>query len=133
MRIGLHTPFAASRDRTPLATMAERASGMHFLPAGMGEPAIRFTLMDTSGAKIGVGDRPRFETSSRGSERFVGHRQLFGARPGSAAAPRMSETGEAGPNTSHPRCAIATRAYPRSFPFASVALHFLHTRIWRQA
>src|SRR4249919_3468456 len=49
MRIALHTPMAATR-KEPLVEMTGRVR-QAFLDAGLGEPAIRFTMVDTSGAK----------------------------------------------------------------------------------
>jgi hypothetical protein len=117
MRIALHTPFAASK-KEPLAETAGRVRRA-FLDAGLGEPQIRFTLMDTSGAR-NVSAIDRVLKRHPEMERFLGHRQLFGQAPGVRALSNVA-TGEA---VEYSTLAAIASGVPRSYPFGSAALHF---------
>ncbi len=117
MRIALQTTFAASK-KEPLAEMAGRVR-QAFLDAGLGEPAIRFTLLDASGAKsISAVDRVLKRHPEM--ERFLGHLQLFGQAP----AMRMISNFETGEAAEYSTLTAIAAGVPRSYPFGSVALHF---------
>ncbi len=117
MRIALHTPFAASK-KEPLAEMAGRVR-QAFLNARLGEPAIRFTLMDTSAAKS-VSAIDRVLKRHPEMERFLGHRQLFGQAPEVRVLSNVA-TGEA---VEYSTLEAIAAGVPRSYPFGSAALHF---------
>ena len=117
MHIALHTPFAASK-KEPLAEMAGRVR-QAFLNARLGEPAIRFTLMDTSAAKS-VSAIDRVLKRHPEMERFLGHRQLFGQAPEVRVLSNVA-TGEA---VEYSTLEAIAAGVPRSYPFGSAALHF---------
>ena len=117
MRIALHTPFAASK-KEPLAELAGRVRKA-FLDAGLGEPVVRFTLLDTSPAKS-VSAIDRVLKRHPEMERFLGHRQLFGQGPGVRVLSNAA-TGEA---VEYATLESIAAGVPRSYPFGSAALHF---------
>jgi hypothetical protein len=117
MRIALHTPFAASK-KEPLAEMAGRVRRA-FLDAGLGEPQIRFTMLDTWPAKS-VSAIDRVLKRHPEMERFLGHRQLFGQAPGVRGLSNI-ETGEV---IEWATLESIAAGVPRSYPFGSAALHF---------
>jgi hypothetical protein len=117
MRIALHTPFAASK-KEPLAEMAARVQ-QAFVDSGLGEPAIRFILLDTSGAKS-VSAIDRVLKRHPEMERFLEQRQLFGQGPGMRMLSNVT-TGEA---AEYSTLQAIAGGVPRSYPFGSVALHF---------
>jgi hypothetical protein len=117
MRIALHMTFAASK-KEPLAEMAGRVR-QAFLDAGLGEPAIRFTLLDTSAAKS-VSAIDRVLKRHPEMERFLGHRQFFGQGPGTRMISNVA-TAEA---VEYSVLAAIAAGVPRAYPFSSVALHF---------
>ncbi len=117
MRIGLHTTFAVSK-KDPFAEMAGRVRHA-FLDAGLGEPAIRFTLLDTSPAKS-VSAIDRVLKRHPEMERFLGHRQLFLQGPGV----KMISNVESGEAAEYSTLAAIAAGVPRSYPFGSAALHF---------
>ncbi len=117
MRIGLHTTFTAGK-KEPLVEMAGRIR-QAFLDGGLGEPVIRFTLLDTSPAKS-VSAIDRVLKRHPEMERFLGRRQLFAQGPGVKMISNV-ETGEA---VEYSTLTAIAAGVPRSYPFGSAALHF---------
>ncbi len=117
MQIALHTPFAISKKEL-LAEMAGRAR-QAFLDVGLGEPAIRFTLLDTWPEKS-VSAIDRVLKRYPEMERFLGHRQLFAQSPGVRMLSNVA-TGEA---VEFATLEAIAAGIPRSYPFGSEVLHF---------
>jgi hypothetical protein len=116
MRVAIHTTFAAS-SKEPLAEMLGRIR-QAFLDAGLGEPAIRFTFVDSAMQKGAPVDRALKRHPEMA--RFLTFDPLI---PGSQTESRVlsnSVTGEAAEySTLH---AIA-EGIPRSYAFIGVWLH----------
>ena len=117
MQIALHTPFAVGK-KEPLPEMAGRVR-QAFLDTGLGEPAIRFTLLDTWPAKS-VSAIDRVLKRYPEMERFLGHRQLFAQSPGA----RMLSNVATGEMVEFATLEAIAAGVPRSYPLASVAMHF---------
>ena len=117
MRVAMHISFAASK-KEPLTEMAGRVR-QAFLDAGLGEPAIRFTLVDQSLRK-GVSAIDRVLKRHPAMERFLTTSSLI---PGSSASRLISNaaTGEAADYSTLQAIAAGV---PRSYPFSGVCLHF---------
>jgi hypothetical protein len=115
MRVAMHLSFAVSK-KEPLADMIGRLR-QAFLDAGLAEPAIRFTLADSSLKQVSI-DRvlKRFPEM----ERFLTFNSLI---PGSPESRLFSNaaTGEASEFSTLQAIAAGV---PRSYPFSGVWLHF---------
>jgi hypothetical protein len=117
MRIALQTPIAVSK-KEPLADLTGRVR-QAFLDAGLGEPAIRFTLFDSSATKS-VSAIDRALKRHPEMERFLGRRQLFGQGPGM----RMLSNSATGEAAEYSTLLAIAAGVPRSYAFSSVVLHF---------
>jgi hypothetical protein len=121
MRVALLNTFAASR-KEPLVLMVERVH-QAFLDAGLGEPAIQFNFGDGLPASAtSIVDR----VLKRHPElaRFVTDAPPMPAIPGArriSNGPMSPASGEPVPFST---LAAIAAGVPRSFPFASVAIHF---------
>ena len=117
MRIALHTVIAASR-KEPLHELVGRVRKA-FLDAGLGEPSIRFSLMEaSSGKSVPAIDRTlkRYPEMQRFLTR---HKMAWG--PEGARMLSNAETGEPAANATLEAIAAGI---PRSLPFHGVVLHF---------
>ncbi|HEY2472044.1 MAG TPA: hypothetical protein VGI45_29935 [Terracidiphilus sp.] len=117
MKVALHTPFAASK-KEPLAEMAGRVHKA-FLAAGLGEPSIRFTLIDAPVGR-GVSAIDRVLKRHPEMQRFITHRPLMPATPDV----RMISNSKTGDLCDYSLLESIAAGVPRSYPFRSVALHF---------
>jgi hypothetical protein len=117
MRVAMHISLAASK-KEPLAEMAGRVR-QAFLDAGLAEPAIRFTLVD-SYLKKGVSPIDRVLKRHPEMERFLAFSALI---PGGSESRLLSNaaTGEAAEYSTIQAIAAGV---PRSYPFSGVWLHF---------
>jgi hypothetical protein len=116
MRVAMHLSFAASK-KEPLAEMLGRIR-QTFLDAGLPEPAIRFTLVDSSLKKGAPIDRvlKRYPEMKR----FLTMTALI---PGSSESRTLSNsaTGEA---VEYSTLQAIAAGVPRTYPFSGVWLHF---------
>ncbi len=115
MRVAMHISFVASKKEA-LAEMVGRVQ-QAFLDAGLSEPSIRFTLLDST---RGVSAVNRVLKRHPEMERFL---EVSSPKPGFPEVRRLSNatTGEAAEySTIH---AIAA-GVPRSYPFNGVGMHF---------
>ncbi|MGA8075206.1 MAG: hypothetical protein WB995_17155 [Candidatus Acidiferrales bacterium] len=121
MRVALLITFAASK-KEPLVAMMDRVH-QAFIDAGLGEPAIRFTLADAMvGGSVSSVDRvlkrhpelERFVTTAVQMPQIPGARRISNA-PSSPAA------GEA---VAYATLQAIAAGVPRSYPFHSVSIHF---------
>jgi hypothetical protein len=116
MRVATHTTFTASKKET-LSEMTGRVR-QAFLDAGLGEPTIRFTFVDSPKQKVSPIDRvlkrhPEMERT-----------QTFSAlMPGTSESRVLTNvtTGEAADYTT---LQAILAGVPRSYPFMAVWLHF---------
>ncbi len=117
MRVAMHISLAASR-KEPLAEMLGRIR-QAFLDAGLAEPAIRFTLVESS-LKKGISPIDRVLKRHPEMERFLTAGALI---PGSSESRLLSNaaTGEAAEYSTLQAIAAGV---PRSYPFSGVWLHF---------
>jgi len=114
MRIALHTPFAASR-KEPLVEMMERVRKA-FVDAGLGEPAIRFTMTDTAMSSVSAIDRVLKRHPEMG--RFVTEVK----HP--TGSMRMISNGESGEAAEYSILSQIAAGVPRSYPFNGISFHF---------
>lgn len=115
MHVALQTPIAISK-KEPLSELAGRIRKA-FLDAGLGEPAIRFTLID---AGPGVSSIDRVLKRLPEMERFITERPLM---PGTRDV-RMISNSKTGEPCDYAMLDAIAAGVPRSFPFRSVSLHF---------
>jgi hypothetical protein len=117
MRVAMHISFAASK-KEPLAEMVGRIRRA-FLDAGLAEPAIRFTLVDSSLTK-GSSLIDRVLKRHPEMERFLTFSPLI---LGSSASRLLSNaaTGEA---AEYSTIQEIVAGVPRSYPFSGVWMHF---------
>jgi hypothetical protein len=122
-RIALLTSFAASR-KEPLVAILDRVR-QAFLDAGMGEPAVRFTL----------GDAPVLGTTSSVDRVLKRHPELrrfvteAAMAPGLPSIRRISngpQSPAAGEAIPYETLQAIAAGVPRSFPFHSVGIQFVH-------
>jgi len=117
MRIALHTVVAVSR-KEPLHELVGRVRKA-FLDAGLGEPSIRFSLMEaSSGKRVSAIDRALKRYPEM--ERFLTRHKMAWGGEGARTLSNV-ETGE--PAAYATLEAIAA-GIPRSLPFHGVVLHF---------
>ena len=115
MRIALHTAFAASK-KEPLAEMAGRVRKA-FADAGLGEPAIRFSLTDApEGGRVSALDRV--------IKRYPEMERFLKAGRGLTANLRMLSNVETGEALDYATLEAIAVGVPRSFPFPAIGLHF---------
>jgi len=117
MKVALHTPFAAS-SKEQLAKTAGRVRKA-FLDARLGEPSIRFTLIDAPEGR-GVSAIDRVLKRHPEMERFITHRPLISG----SKAVRMFSNSESGERCEYALLKAIAEGVPRSYPFRGVALHF---------
>jgi hypothetical protein len=117
MRIALLTTFAASK-KEPLAEMIGRIR-QAFMDAGLEEPAIRFTLIDTSMAKS-VSAIDRVLKRHPEMERFLIRAPII---PGGLESRMLTNAATGEPAEYATLLAIAS-GMPRSYPFGSAGFHF---------
>ncbi len=114
MRVPTHTTFAASK-KEPVAELTERIRRA-FLAAGLGEPTIRFTFVDSS-LKKGI---DRVLKRHPEMERFLTFSALM---PGTSETRQLSNVTTGEPADYATLQAILT-GVPRSYPFGAVWMHF---------
>jgi hypothetical protein len=117
MRVAMHLTLAASR-KEPLAEMVARIR-QAFLDAGLAEPAIRFTLVDSALRKGAPVDRVLKRYPEM--ERFLTFRVLI---PGSQGESRMLSNSETGEAAEYSTILAIAAGVPRSYPLSGVWLHF---------
>ena len=118
MRVATHISFAASK-KEPLAEMVGRVR-QAFLDAGLAEPAIRFTLIDSSLSK-GVSPVDRVLKRHPEMERFLTLSSLI---PGSPTQSRLLSNSATGEAAEYSTIQAIAAGVPRSYPFSAVVLHF---------
>ncbi len=112
----MHLSIAAGK-KEPLADMAGRVR-QAFLDAGLPEPTIRFTLIDST--RVASSPVDRVLKRHPGMERFLTARPLI---PGTSDSRMLSNAATGAPAGYATLQAIAA-GVPRSYPFSGVALHF---------
>ena len=117
MRVATHFTFAASR-KEPLGEMAGRIR-QAFLDAGLGEPVIRFTLIDAARIKASPLDRvlKRFPEM----QRFF---KLSTIMPGTTTESRMLTNVATGERVEYSTLQAILSGVPRSYPLGAIWLHF---------
>ena len=116
MRVATHFTFAASR-KEPLGEMAGRIR-QAFLDAGLGEPVIRFTLIDAARIKASPLDRVLKRYPEM--ERFLTFSALI---PGGSES-RLLSNAAAGEAAEFSTLQAIAAGVPRSYPFSGVWMHF---------
>jgi len=116
MRVALHSTFAATK-KEPLAEMMGRVR-QAFLDAGLAEPTIRFTFIDSSLRKGASVDRVLKRHPEM--ERFL---TLGALIPGSSES-RMLSNAATGEAAEYSILQAIAAGVPRSYPFSGVWIHF---------
>jgi hypothetical protein len=116
MRIALLTTFAENKKES-LAETAGRVR-QAFLDAGMEEPAIRFTFIDSPKTKVPPVDRVLKRYPEM--ERFLTFSALI---PGGSES-RLLSNAATGEGAGYSTILAIAAGVPQSYPFAAVALHF---------
>ncbi|HTB11464.1 MAG TPA: hypothetical protein VK752_07835 [Bryobacteraceae bacterium] len=119
MRVATNVTFAADK-KEPLSELLGRIR-QAFLDAGMGEPAIRFTMVDSS-VKKGV-PIDRVLKRYPEMERFVGFDPII---PGSPTKSRLLSNHATGEAVEYATLQAILAGVPRTYGFAGLWLHF-HT------
>jgi hypothetical protein len=117
MRVAMHLSLAASK-KEPLAELTGRIR-QAFVDAGLGEPAIRFTLMG-EGRVAGYSPIDRVLKGHPEMERFV----TFAAPIVGASESRRVSNAATGEPAEYSMLQSILSGVPRSYPFAAVVLHF---------
>lgn len=117
MRVAMNMTFAADR-KEPLAEMLGRIR-QAFLDAGLGEPAIRFTFVDSAMQKGAPVDRVLKRHPEM--ERFLTFDPLI---PGSQTESRMLSNSVTGEPAEYATLHAIAAGVPRSYGFIGVWLHF---------
>jgi hypothetical protein len=118
MRVAMNLTFAASK-KEPLSEMIGRIR-QAFLDAGLGEPAIRFTLFDSPRAK-GASPIDRVLKRYPEMERFLTFRALIARDQKESRLLTNDVTGEAAGYSTIQEIAAGV---PRSYAFGAVVMHF---------
>ena len=117
MRVAMHISIVASK-KDPLAEMVGRVR-QAFLDAGLPEPAIRFTLVDSS-LKKGVSAIDRVLKRHPEMERFLTVSSLIPGAPES----RLLSNAATGEAAEYSMLQAIAAGVPRSYPFSDVSMHF---------
>jgi hypothetical protein len=122
MRVATLTTLAASKTE-PLAELVGRVR-QAFLNAGLGEPAIRFTFVDSPTKNVLPVDRALKRYPEM--ERFLVFRPLI---PSSPTDSRMLSNSATGEPADYATLNAILAGVPRSYPFLGVWFHF-HAPAW---